>query len=220
MSRKIIEKKPKYETCYYCREAFSNLTLHWSIGRCRHPKFSPYQKSLIAGILLYKGYFGTKDSDRNSSLLCGFKKKPIARQLYDEFGDHSLRIDFIDGEEYFGNPIVRKYVLTLRAHPYISGLRSKWCVKDDKSVPEMVGYDTISTYDLMHRLVGREGFDGHDWTVFDTSNIDAKPYLVRDILKDYDSFVYRDDRKLVVLRNAQEFRDDIQKYSQLGDAWR
>jgi hypothetical protein len=220
MSHRVIEKKSEIETCYYCRDAFRNLTLHWSNGRCSHPRFGPVQKGLITGLLLYKGYFGTKDGDRNSSLLCAFESKSMARQLYIEFGDHSLRVDFIDGEEYFGNTIVRKYVLTLRSHPYISELRSNWCVKNNKSVPETVEYDTVSTYDLMYRLVGKQGFDGHDWMVFDTSYTDAEPYHFRNMLEEYNSFVYRDDQKLVVLRNTQKFRNHIQKYSQLGDSQR
>ncbi|SDE86534.1 hypothetical protein [Halorientalis regularis] len=216
MVREDLRSHPKYESCHHCKEAFENISLHWQTdGYCDHPSYNPGQKATITGMLLYKGVLTPDDNRRNNSLVCFFENEDVANTLFDFFDDLALKVRYVDSKEYYGDHIRRKYALFLKSHPYLTLRKENWGAGRDKSVPEPGSIDDVSvtTFKFLYSIVGEWGFDGHGWPVFDCTRCDVTPHHLRGILSRYDPFVDQSNFNSVVLRNAEQFFDDLSMVS-------
>jgi hypothetical protein len=213
MSREKIRAHPKYETCSQCKGAFENIALHWQNHHfCEYPNYTPEQKAVTTGLLLYRGYLNRPGENSNASLACFFEDESLASELFDFYNSLSLKVSYMSGEQFFGQHIRRSYVFVLRAHPYLTDKIELWGTGSSKSHPSASQIEDVSetTYALLYRLIGNRGYDTSDWAVFDCSKSDVRSYLLRDLLEEYDSFVETNSYTEVVLKNTDKFFADIE----------
>jgi len=214
MVRREVVSHPSVEICPQCKQAFKNIAQHWQTHSfCNHPSYTETQKAATISLLMYRGYLQQSGGNSNASLVCFFEDQSLTEELFEIYGPLARNILYIDGVEFFGQPIQRSYALFIRPHPYLTRAAEGWGTGRSKFNldPSQITDTSEITYALLYRLAGYRGFDGHDWPVFDCSQLDVQPHFLRELLSEYDSFVATDTYSKVVLKDSVLFFEDIEK---------